>query len=167
MTVDEIIDSCAESSADDWAFWVYLCGLSGAPERPRRGAAAAAADDLGSCARAVYLKRDSIGLSWSPASDDEIAPLAALDRGADGGERIYHWVELLYEGAVVDRCLAVRVDDLNTSLPVPSVDEVGDKGTETHCVSRRAHRLVRLANAVDPDSADFDGCFAGLGLEVR
>lgn len=166
MTVDEIIDSCTQSSAEDWAFWVYLCGHEGGTNRPQNEAVAGERD-VESCARAVYLKQNAIGLSWSPASDHEIASLALLDPGMGGEERMYHWVELLYEGAVVDRCLAVWVDDLHASLPVPRAAGADVDRPATLSIDRKTLNLVRLANEVDPDCGDFDGCFADLGIEVQ
>jgi hypothetical protein len=149
MTIDEIMESCAESRADDWAFWVYLCGNASAAQRPPQEAGMQE-QDLAGCARAVYLAERAIGLAWSPADDGEP----------------YHWVELLYEGAVVDRQLAVWVDGAHASLPVPSAEPDGG-GRSTPWVSRRSYRLIRLANEVDPDCSDFDDYFAGSGIELH
>jgi hypothetical protein len=153
VTVDEIIDSCADSCADDWAFWIYLCGD--------------AAEDLGTCARAVCLRQPAIGLSWRRASADEVAALPPSGPANADGEHLYHWIELLHEGAVVYRHLAVWADGVHASLPVPSAEPRGNGDGSALWVSRRAYRLARLANEVDPDCGDFDLCFAVSGIELR
>ena len=157
MTVEDIMESCADSSFHDWAFWVYLCGDSSAAEQPPQEAATQERG-LAGCARAIYLADLAIGLAWSPAEDDEIASLP---------DAPYHWVELLHDGAVVDRQLAVWVEGEDVSLPVPSEETDGEGDRSTLWVSRRAHSLVRLANEVDPDCSDFDYCFANSGIELR
>jgi hypothetical protein len=163
VTIDEIIDSCTESGADDWAFWVYLCGDAGGPQQSP-GTSPGTAEVI--CARAVYLGRREIGLAWSPAVDEELSHLQERALSRSGGECVYHWVELLYEGTVIDRHLAGWLVDERVSLPVPQA-EPRDDGDPVLWVSRRAYRLVRLANEIDLDCADFDACFARSGIEVR
>ena len=136
------------------------------PSRHRRRRRRAGREQA-NCARAVHLRQRAIGLAWSPATDDETASLPAFAPAIADGECLYHWVELLYEGAVVDRHLAARVDGGRASLPVPSAEPDGDGSESTLWVSRRAHDLVRLANEVDPDCSDFDDYFAGSGIELR
>ena len=167
MTVDDIIDSCADSRSDDWAFWVYLCDDARAAGGPSQEGAQVRGWDIGSCARAVCLRQRAIGLAWMPAMEDEIASLPAFAPAVAEGERVYHWVELLYEGAVVYRHLAVWLDGARASLPVPLAELHGDGSGPTLWVSRRAHRLARLANEVDPDCSDFDDWFAASGIELR
>lgn len=167
MTIDEIIDVCADSRADDWVFWVYICGDTSAASRPPQEAARVRGGDCASCARAVYLGQRAIGLAWSPAVEDETAVLSAFASAVAGGECLYHWVELLYEGTVVDRHLAAWVDGAHASLPVPLAEPHGDGRGSTLWVSRRAHDLVRLGNEVDPDCSDFDDSFAASGIELR
>jgi hypothetical protein len=156
LTVDEVIESCVESRGDDWAFWVYFCEDTGAHDL-----------DLGSCAQAVYLKQRGIGLAWSPLSEDETAALPAPASLFAGRGCLYHWIELLYEGVVVERHLAAWIDGASASLPAPSAEPRGHGLEPTLWVSARAHRLVRLANEVDPECSGFDDCFAGSGIELR
>jgi hypothetical protein len=165
MTVDEIIDVCARSRADDWAFWVYLCGEAGAGGRASRRLARVPEPDCPSCARAVYLGQRAIGLVWSPASEDETASLTAS--AFAGRDCLCSWVGLLYDGDVVARHLAVWVGGAHAPLPAPLVEQRGDGSRPTLWVSRRAHGLVRLASEVDPDCGDFDGSFAASGIELR
>lgn len=167
MTADEIIDFCAGSCADDWAFWVYICGDAGAASRPPQEPVQVHPGDLARCARAVHLGQRSIGLAWSSAAEDDTDDAPAFASAVAEGECLYHWVELLYEGAVVDRHLAVWVDGARASLPAPMADPHGNGSGSSLWVSRRAHDLVRLANEVDPDCGDFDDSFAASGIELR
>ncbi len=166
VTVDEIIDFCEDSRAHDWVFWVYICDdaesgrrAGAGPEVERRA--------LPACARAVYRAHREIGLAWSPAGEKELSFLPAWTAPALEGECVYHWVELLFDGAVVDRHLAAWFDSARASLPVPRAEPRGDGSEPLLWVSRRAYRLVRLANEVDPECADFDACFARSGIELR
>jgi hypothetical protein len=165
VTVDEILDSCEGSCADDWAFWVYVCGDDPAARpRPQQGDAVRTRHI---CARAVHLVRGEIGLAWTPAEEEEVSYLAAWSSPVVRGEHAYHWVELVYEGTVVDRQLAVWIHDECVSLPVPGCEPSGDGRDPAFRVSRRAYRLIRLANEIDADCADFDACFARSGIELR
>ncbi|HMK93229.1 MAG TPA: hypothetical protein VK576_09530, partial [Thermoleophilia bacterium] len=82
-------------------------------------------------------------------------------------ECAYHWVELLYEGSVIERHLAARFEGARVSLPAPLFEPSGGEESPRLWVSERAYRLLRLANQVDPDSGDFDACFAASGIELR
>jgi hypothetical protein len=148
------------------AFWVYLCGEAAALRPPQEGAAASERTQAG-CARAVHLARREVGLVWSPAREEEVSRLPASTPSALAGERVYHWVELLWEGAVVDRQLAVWLGDASASLPAPLAEPRGEGREPLLWVSGRAYLLVRLANEVDPECSDFDGCFARSGIELR
>ncbi|NLE21233.1 MAG: hypothetical protein GX624_00400 [Actinobacteria bacterium] len=162
VTVDGILDSCENSCADDWVYWVYICdGVeSGRPGGEPPGPVQPV------CARAVYRPQREIGLAWSPAGESELASLPAWPAPALEGECVYHWVELLFDGAVVDRHLACWFDAACASLPVPRAEPQGDGRDPLLLVSRRAYRLVRLANEVDPECTDFDACFARSGIEL-
>lgn len=150
--LDDLVDACAKSRADDWAFWVYVC--DDAPAAGRH------------YARAVWCSQRSIGLAWSEAVGDDFSHLPEWAAPVFGEDCVYHWVELLYDGLMIDRSLAAWLAEAGVSLPAPHAEPRGDGG-HALWVRRRDMRLVRLANRVDPGCGDFDACFLRSGMELR
>lgn len=166
MTVEEMLCYCEVGSADDWAFWVYLCDET-ATEPPPRADAAAAEDAPDRCARAVHLVHRACGLSWSPAGQEEVSCPPDWSSAISPAEPVYHWVELLLDGNVVDRRLAGWLESAEASLPVPLAEPHAGGTRPELWVSRHSYRLVRLANLVHPDCSDFDACFERSGIQLR
>jgi len=96
VTFDEIIAACAESDAGDWAFWMYVC--DGGTDGHR-------------CAAALFMPDRAIRLKWSPACERaQLASLAHAWPHGLPGPGSHRWVELLHDGTVLARCLAVQIE---------------------------------------------------------
>ncbi len=163
MTPDDILTICEQSTAADWVYWVYVPHATpgvvpASPAASRRGAAS------GHSARAAYRHDLDVGLAWGIIRQQEIHPPEWESASLDASRCF--WVDLICEGRVAERYLAVSVQEGRAALPAPRIERREDGGV-TLWVSRRKHAVVRLANEIDPECSGFDECFARSRIEVR
>ena len=109
MTLDELVAACVASSAADWL--VHEDG--GHPVDPR-----------GQPARAAYKPDLAIGLAWGLVVTDPFQEPWA-NSFADSHAST-HWLDVLYNDALVDRQLYVAVDGGRMYLPLPDREFEGD-----------------------------------------
>jgi hypothetical protein len=161
---DEIVMTCERSSAAEWVYWTYAPPLrAGALGLSPKAATSGRA--LHHYAQATYLQDVAIGIAWGEVREVEATPQAWPPELASSvcGHR---WIDLLHGRLVVERFLALAVEDGSALLPAPTVQR-GSSGHMGLSVERREFAVVRLANEIDPSCSGFERCFRRSGIGLR
>jgi hypothetical protein len=142
MTWKELIEVVLASSPDDWH--VMPLGHKGdfAPE-----------------AIAVYTRNVALSLRWGPVRHQKFSePWMNVVADRHGWRSMY--VDLSYNGCLVDRRIAVSVDSGRCVLPMPSIRE------GVLMVPGESVRVARLVDMLwhSADKSVFDSYFVRAGL---
>jgi hypothetical protein len=165
MKLEDLLATCAKSKPEWWKVIPCGGGVSGPSFLDLWGSDA---DDepvlLGShTMRAAYRPDISIALAWGLVAHDEVEESWTLTFAH--GAASSHFVDFLYNGALVERGLYVSVDGGRCKLPIPQRD-LTDPASDGLWITRWQHDFFALLNRLEA-VADFDLYLRDAGFEVR
>lgn len=98
--------------------------------------------------RAAYEPNLSLGLAWGRPYEDGLSlPWGSsfADKQAES-----HWLDVLYNGMLVERHIRLYVDGARCGLPLPQPEHIDDQATVTNYrITRWTYRFFALVDALE------------------
>jgi hypothetical protein len=165
VKLEDLLAVCARSKPTAWK--VIPCGGGGAGpsflEAWQRGPDGEPILAGAHTMRATYMPDVALSIAWGLAAGDGF--VESWTAVFDGGPASSHFVDVFWNGALVERGLYVAVGVERCKLPIPQRD-LDEPGPSGRWITRWQHRFFTLLNALEATS-DLDDHLRTASIEIR